>query len=188
MTVIRIMGIDPGLAHMGVAGLLFDPDQGYALDFVSLIVTKKSTKKKGLRAKADDVRRLEKVVAQFGALVVEWLPDVFSFEAVPSIRNAMVARKSALSWGACFALARQRQGALILEYDPQPLKEVATGDKNASKEKMIQVLSERFPVLAASTTPKSKKEHEADAVAAALKAAQDPAVIALAQALKRVTQ
>ena len=186
--VIRIMGIDPGLANLGVCGLLFDPEQGFALDFVSLIETKKGTRKKGLRAKADDVRRLEKVVSQFGVLVREWLPDVYSFESIPTPRNASAGRKSALSWGACYAIARQNKGSLVLEYDPMDLKDEATGDPNASKSKMIEHMAARFPVLAQTSVVKSKQEHLADAVAAALKAARDPAVVALAQALERVAK
>ena len=172
---------------MGVALFLFDPDEGYALERVELICTKKEDKKRGLRQKSDDVRRLEKVIAQFSGIVRQWQPHVYSFEEVPSLRNSSAVRKVALSWGACYAVAKERPGTMVLEYGPQDLKVVVTGNPSASKVDMIRVLSERFPALAESTIAPSKKEHVADAVAAALKAAQDPAVVALANAMRRVT-
>lgn len=185
---IRIVGIDPGLANLGVALFLFHPDEGYALQSVHLICTKKETKKRGLRQKSDDTRRLGEVVTQFREIVEPWEPHVYSFEEVPAIRNSANVRKVALSWGACFAIANERPGTLVLEYGPQDLKIAVTGSPTASKALMISTLSKRYPALAESTIPPSKKEHVADAVAAALKAAQDPAVVALANALKRVTQ
>jgi crossover junction endodeoxyribonuclease RuvC len=184
---LKILGIDPGLANMGVALFLLDPDQGYYLEDVVLITTKKDSKKRGLRQKADDVRRLQKVIAQFREIVLKWHPDVCSFEEAPTLRNSMAVRKVALSWGACYAVANERPGTMTLEYGPQDLKVVVTGSKSASKAEIIETLSTRFPALAESTIPQSKKEHVADAVAAALKAAQDPAVVALANAKKRVT-
>lgn len=184
---LKIIGVDPGLANMGVALFLFHPDEGYALDSVVLIETKKDSKKRGLRQKSDDVRRLQKVIAQFREIVIDWKPDVCAFEDVPTLRNSMAVRKVAMSWGACFAVANERPGTMLLEYGPQDLKVVVTGSKSSSKAEIIETLSKRFPALAESTIAPSKKEHVADAVAAALKAAQDPAVIALANAKRRVT-
>jgi len=184
---LKILGIDPGLANMGVALFLFHPDEGYALEDVVLITTKKDSKKRGLRQKSDDARRLQKVIAQFRGIVRQWEPDVCSFEDVPTLRNSTAVRKVAMSWGACYAVASERPGTLLLEYGPQDLKVVVTGSKTASKVDIIETLSKRFPALAESTIAPSKKEHVADAVAAALKAAQDPAVVALANAKKRVT-
>ncbi len=185
---LRIMGIDPGFANLGISKLLYDPSVGYDLVGLEFIGTKKRSKKLGLRQKADDARRLEIIVERFDEIVRIWPADVYSFEECPSISlNARNTRKIAMAWGACFALARRRPGTIMLEYSPGDLKEVVTGNTTASKKEMIELLEQRFPALAEHPIAKSKKEHLADAIAAALKAAQDQAVLVLANAMKRVT-
>jgi Holliday junction resolvasome RuvABC endonuclease subunit len=182
------MGIDPGFANLGISKLLYDPSIGYDLVGLEFIGTKKRSKKLGLREKADNVRRLEIIVERFDEIVRLWPADVYSFEACPTISaNSTNTRKVALAWGACFALARRKPGTIVLEYDPMALKEVVTGNPRASKQEMIDVLSQRFPALPEFKIAESKKEHLADAIAAALKAAQDQAVLVLANAVNRVT-
>jgi Holliday junction resolvasome RuvABC endonuclease subunit len=183
---IRMVGVDPGLATLGVSKLLFDPSRGILLRSVHLVTTKKETKKRRLRQKCDDTRRLGIIVKSFSELVLEWNPHVFAFEDVPTPRSSSVVRKCALAWGALYAVATTVPGALILEYDPKDVKLASVDDKQASKAKIIQMLSERYPVLAEAKVAASKKEHVADAVAVAETATQDPAVLALALALKRV--
>lgn len=185
---LRIMGIDPGFANLGVSKLLFDPSVGYDLVGLEFIETKKRSKKLGLREKADNARRLEIIVRQFDEIVRLWPADVYAFEACPTVStNSSTTRKVALAWGACFALAVRKPGTIILEYDPSALKEVVTGNPQASKKDMITTLEQRFPLLAEYPIAASKKEHLADGIAAALKAAQDQAVLVLANAIKRVT-
>ena len=181
------MGIDPGFSNIGISKLLFDPSLGYNLDGLEFIETKKKDKKLGLREKADDTRRLEVIVNRFDEIVRLWPADVYAFEEVPSVRSSKVVRKVALGWGACFALAVRRQGVVVLEYGPQDLKDAVTGNPQCSKEDMKEALIQRFPQVAEFEIAESKREHIADATAAALKAAQDPAVLVLAKALKRVT-
>jgi Holliday junction resolvasome RuvABC endonuclease subunit len=183
---LRIMGIDPGFANLGVSKLLLDPSVGYNLVGLDFIGTQKRSKKLGLREKADEARRLEIIVERFDEIVRQWPAHVYAFEECPSPRNSSVVRKVAQAWGACFALARRLPGTIVLEYGPTDLKVCVTGDPKASKQDVIDVLEQRFPLLADYEIAKGKKEHLADAIAAALKAAQDQAVLILANALKRV--
>ena len=182
------MGIDPGFANIGISKLLLDPSGGYNLDGLEFIETKKRSKKLGLREKADETRRLEIIVERFDEIVRLWPADVYSLESAPYLRGAGATRKVAFGWAACFALARRHPGTLVFEYGPVDLKRVATGNPKASKKEMIERLEQRFPALADYKIAKSKKEHLADAIAAALRAAQDPAVKLLALAVKRVTK
>lgn len=183
---LRIMGIDPGLRNLGVSKLLLDPPVGYDLVGLEFIETKKEDKKRGLRQKADDTRRLGAIVDRFDEIVRDWKPHVFSFEERPTVRNASASAKVALAYGACLAIARL-QKALVLEYGPMDLKVLVCDNKKASKQDVDDALSARFSVLANYEIAASKREHLADAVAAALKAAQDPAVLVLADAVRRVT-
>lgn len=185
---IRIMGIDPGFANIGVARLSFDAEEGYYLHGLHLITTKKNTKKKGIRSKSDDLRRLLEVVQQFEEIVVSWPADVYSFEECPSISaNVTSTRKIATGWGACCAIAARRSNVMVLEYAISDLKEVVTGNRKASKEEMIATLGKRFPQLLKMKVAKGKLEHPADGLAACLTATKDPAVLSLANALRRVS-
>jgi len=179
---IRIIGVDPGLSHIGISHSLFHPDKGLEVQNVWYIGTKKEDKKRGIRAKADDLRRVEEICKQADEIFRHHPADVFAFEECPSIhQNATTTRKCAMGWGTVFGLAC-RTGAVMLEYSPRTLKKVVTNKVSASKEEMISTLEARHPVLKAYKLAKTKREHIADAVAAAETAAADQIVIGLARA------
>ena len=184
---LRILGVDPGLANMGLALMLYQPGIGVELEELKLIETKKEDKKRKLRAKADDLRRLEIIRIEFSLIVRTWAPDVVAFEEVPNIPNSTLVRKIALAWGTCWALATDRAGVVSFEYPITDLKVAVTGKRTASKQEMVETLSQRYVGLQDAEIAASKKEHVADAMAAALLAAQDPVVIRLAQALDKVS-
>jgi len=185
---LKVIGVDPGFTYLGVCCATFwlgkpRPD----IEELTLIETHKSNKKKGVRAKTDDLRRLGEIVEKFDEIVRHWPADVFSFEEIPSIRqNATTTRKIGMAWGACYAVARRRSGVLVFEYGPKELKLEVTGSAMASKEQMITVLESRYPALVESEVPDSKKEHVADAIAAVEIAVRDQAVLALANAFQKV--
>lgn len=183
---IRILGLDPGMSHIGISLGLFRKGEGLEIQNVWYIGTQKDKKKKDLRAKADDTRRLQEIVDAVGEIMRHNSFDVVAFEECPSIsQNATTTRKVATAWGAVFALAMRFEGRLFYEYSPRTLKYVVTGNKSASKEAMIETLENRHPVLANYELAKSKREHIADACAAAEVACGEPAVIALANAYGR---
>lgn len=185
---VRILGVDPGFGKLGVAKLLFSPGRGTWLEGLHLISTKASSKKRNMRVKADDLRRLIEIEQQFSEIVRHWPCDVVSFEESPSIKpNPRSTRIVALAWGACHAIATQKEGVLSFEYDPKILKKAITGENSASKAQMIAELSKRYSKLKDSKIPKTHKEHVADAIAACVVATQDPAVINLGQALRRMS-
>jgi len=184
---VRILGMDPGFENIGLAFGLFTPGRGIDLLEVKLVTTKKCSAKKGMRAKADDTRRLEEIVAQVDETVRHWDPDVGAFEECPSLRNSAVTRKIAMAWGAACALVTRKKGVLILEYGPKHLKKVVTGKEDASKQEMSEALIPRFNLLSETPVVQSKQEHLTDAVAAIVAASQDQAVIQLANVLRKVS-
>jgi Holliday junction resolvasome RuvABC endonuclease subunit len=164
---------------------LFHPDKGLEVQSVWYIQTKKEDKKRGIRAKSDDLRRVEEICLEVDEIFRHHPADVFSFEECPSIhQNATTTRKCAMGWGTVFGLAC-RTGAVMLEYSPTTLKKVVTNQKTASKALMIETLEARHPVLKAYKLAATKREHIADAVAAAETAAADQIVIGLARAYGR---
>jgi len=77
---IRIMGVDSGLEHIGISLGIFHPDRGLKIQYVWYIHTKKSDKKLGIRAKADDLRRVSEIVEQVDEIFRHNPADVYSFE------------------------------------------------------------------------------------------------------------
>ena len=179
---IRMIGVDPGLRHIGISFGVFHPDSGLEVRKVWYFGTKKGDKKLGIRAKADDLRCLNEIVTAVDEIFRHHPADVYSFEECPSIRqNATSTRKVALAWGAIYALACRRD-SVVLEYGPKTLKKAVVGKASASKTEMIQALEERHPALKNYKLAKTKREHIADACAALEVATSDPAVVGLAKA------
>ena len=82
---LKIMGVDPGFAHIGVSCAEFTLGRPINIVSVHHIQTKKGPKKLGVRAKTDDLRRLGEIVEQFNAITLNWPADIFAFEECPSI-------------------------------------------------------------------------------------------------------
>jgi Holliday junction resolvasome RuvABC endonuclease subunit len=181
-----IAGIDPGFSNLGLAAFEFCLSKGLSPLELVYVGTKKSTKKRGIREKSDEMRRLGEIRDAFIEFTNRWRPDVYAFEECPNVRNASSSRKIGTAWGGCYCLATQEPGVIALEYSPTHLKTVVTGDKKASKELMQKTLLKRFPDLPLPDVAKTKIEHPIDAVAACVAASEDPSVVALAQAMRRI--
>lgn len=184
---LRILGIDPGMRNIGVALMLYSPGVAAELLDLRLITTKDEKKKRGLRQKADDLRCLEHIRDEMRVISRTWGYDVVAFEECPSGGLGKIAiRKVALSWGTCWSLLTAKPGILSFDYMPVDLKRCVTGSPRASKVEMVTALEQRYPGLQDLDVLQSKKEHPADAMAAALLAMQDPGVIRLAQSLDKL--
>lgn len=184
---IRVLGVDPGFRNIGLATMLYNPGVGVELLDLKLVLTKKADKKRGLRAKSDDLRCLE-IIRQETESFLRLNPcDVVAFEECPCLRSARVSQQIAMAWATVWTLATSRTGVVSFEYPIAELKKCVTGSTQASKEDMVEALSQRYPALRDFDTGEGKKEHVADAMAAALLCTQDPVVKALAASLDKVT-
>lgn len=184
---LRILGVDPGFRNIGLALMLYSPGRGVELLDMKLILTQKADKKRGLRAKADDLRCLESIREQADAFLRLNPCDVVAFEECPCLRSARVSQQVAMGWTCVWTLATQRSGVVSFEYPIVDLKKCVTGSTQASKEDMVEALSQRYPALKDFDVGDGKLEHVADAMAAALLCSQDPVVKNLAASLDRVT-
>lgn len=186
MSSLRVLGVDPGFANIGVCLMLFTPAHEPELLELSLIETKKDSRKKNIREKSDDMRRLGEIRDEFHSISKHWDYDVVAFEEMPgAVLSKGVIRKIASAWGACWALLTRKRGVLSFEYSFADIKRVVTGRKQATKAEIIGALGQRFPELLELEIPDKKREHPADAIAVALLAMQDPAVINLSASLAR---
>lgn len=184
---IRILGVDPGFRNIGLALMLYNPGVGVELLSLKLIETKKDDGKRGLRAKSDDLRCLEIIREEADAFIRCNPFEVVAFEEVPCLRSARASQKVAMGWSVVWTLATSRAGVVSFEYPIKELKKCVTGSTQASKEDMVEALSQRYPALKDFDADLKKTEHVADAMAAALLCTQDSVVKALAASLDRVT-
>lgn len=177
---VRVLGVDPGFAHIGLMGVEHLSIGASAL-FARAVVTKPGAKKRGLRQPDDDTRRLEIIRAEFGAAMDETSPAVVAMERVPRIpRNPKATRQCALAWSVMWTIARER-GIPVLVCEVEDIKYEVCKNRGASKDDMVKALKRRF--ITFDQWPDSKNvEHVADAGGAALLARSDPVVEVLLQA------
>jgi Holliday junction resolvasome RuvABC endonuclease subunit len=170
---VRVLGLDPGFANIGLFGLTLYPIGEHA-NFVKVITTKKESKKRRLRQYDDETRRLEQIEREFDAVLTDFNPDIVSAEQFATLRNAGTTRQIALAYGAMHALAKRRN-IHFLAFGPQEIKLEIAGKRSATKTAIFDALKKKFPAFDAWPTTK-KLEHVSDAGGAALLARYDPLV------------
>jgi Holliday junction resolvasome RuvABC endonuclease subunit len=163
----RILGIDPGFASLGLAVL-----QGERLLACEVLATEKAKAKRAdLRVSVDDSRRLGEICEAVTAVLERHHVDAVAIEVFTMVPGKMAggASKTAMAYGALYALARAR-GCLWLPLVPDDLKRGLCGRRSASKaEVQTAVCDLTFGARAAlDAMPKTKREHAADAIAAAI--------------------
>ena len=181
-----LLGIDPGLAHLGYA-LVEVKSEGFevvrTLDGVVMdcIETSKSHKKLAVKASDDNTKR-----ARF---MFDHLHQIFKeadqiraicVEAMSYPRNSSASHKMGVSWGLVVALSCL-YGVPIVQASPQEIKDVVCGNKQASKDDVQRALSQQFQVPL-DTWTKGRREHPFDALGAVL-ACQDSEVIRMVRNL-----
>lgn len=144
----RILGLDPGFAHLGLALLVhtirFDWTARTQLEDVMHIHTKKLAGN-GVSQKQDDRRRLGEITTTVLEQINDFQPHIIAFEDYPFVRNARSSVQIALAWGGCFTLARHVQNAAVLVYDPDEVKVAACGNPTAEKIEVIRAIDAKFP-------------------------------------------
>lgn len=162
-----IMGIDPGFASLGLAVLA--ETQLLACEVIE--TKKEHAPRAELRVSVDDSRRLGEFCARVGDAMDEHKVRAVAIEVFTVVPGKMAggAIKTAMVYGALYGLARAR-ACLWLPLVPGDLKRGLCGLKSASKSQIQHAVTERVPeagqVLAG--IPKTKREHAADALAAAI--------------------
>jgi Holliday junction resolvasome RuvABC endonuclease subunit len=166
---LRIVGIDPGLASLGLAVLEWDGAQWrLSQDGLRVVGTRKSPRKQRIRATDDNVRRAREI----GVLLEQHcgVPGVAAVcaEALSFPRSASVAAKVALVWGVLAEMTRAR-GLALLQSTPQEVKRAGCGCVSASKEDVQAAMCARFPEAGPPLRALgARAEHAADALAAAV--------------------
>lgn len=146
-----ILGIDPGTVLMGY-GLV--RSSGNSIELIEL---------GSLRpGKTDDpYKKLQRVYNTVSGLVIKYRPDVFAIEAPFFGKNVQSMLKLGRAQGVAIAAA-MRHGLDVTEYSPKKVKQSVTGNGNATKEQVLQMLRH---LLATDLQPKHLDASDALAVA-----------------------
>ena len=125
----RVIGIDPGLQNTGLAVL---NKAGNSVQFIDFRL---------VRSKANDTfaERLKSIYNQITEFLQHHAPDVVALEEVYYAKNAQVALKMGHARGAAI-LAVANQNIAVAEYAPREIKLAVTGNGNASKHQVQQMI------------------------------------------------
>lgn len=193
MSKIRICGVDPGFANIGLATLdLFDIG-GSTLLATKLIRTKPATGK--VKQIDDELRRLHEIEDEFIRFIDEWQPHVVSAEEPGKClmrrplagkivwqTNPSLLRTSCLMWGAVSGICRARS-IYIVKYGSQEIKKAVCGNNKASKTEMEKKIKSLYGEYTGWTTTKAV-EHEADAAGAGVTAFKEPFVLSMLRTMQ----
>ena len=144
---IRILGIDPGLATIGVA-LLEDGE----LLHCGVIETGKDT---------EHSERLLEIAGKLHEYIREWDPDETAVEQLFFSKNAKTAMKVSEARGVILMTVRE-SGSPVSEYTPVQVKQAVAGTGSADKEQVQKMVKILFRLKEA-----PKPDDAADAVAIA---------------------
>lgn len=124
-----ILGIDPGTNVMGF-GLILVKGSKYTLLQFGVIHLKKYS---------DHALKLKKIFEKISQILEEFSPDAVALEAPFFGQNVQSMLKLGRAQGVAMAAALAREIA-ITEYSPKKVKQSVTGNGNASKEQVAEML------------------------------------------------
>lgn len=164
---VRILGIDPGFASIGVVIVEVSSAIKPALLYGDVWHTSKSAKKQQVLAAHDNVRRTRLVARQFLSLIDQFQVKLIAAEYMSFPRNASNAAKMALCWGAIGTICEVRDPMPLLQASPQNVKKSLCGSADASKEDVWKAACMHYPNLEAMLEAQAKadREHLGDAAA-----------------------
>lgn len=128
-----ILGIDPGTTVMGY-GIIHTT--GKQAEVVTLGVLK-------LDKYADYALKLKKIFERTVGLIDEYHPDELAIEAPFFGKNVQSMLKLGRAQGVAIAAAMSRELAVV-EYAPKKIKLAVTGNGNASKEQVAEMLQKQL--------------------------------------------
>ena len=186
---IPVVGFDPSLRNWGLAEGMFDLESGELTSVHLSIAETESDDTKQVRTNSKDL-----VAAEFLATAV--FPAAKKakvvFVEVPVGSQSAAAMKS---YGVCVGIlgALRSQGVQLIEVTATEVKLIMTGNKNATKQQMIDAAVEwypnaNFPRERGKATGKiiAKAEHVADAIAAIHAGVQTPAFLSIMRIIKSI--
>jgi Holliday junction resolvasome RuvABC endonuclease subunit len=194
MSKIRIGGCDPGFTNVAFSAMDLYPVGASTLLATRLVVTAKG--KGTIRVIDDELRRIREIEDAFIEFIDEWHPEIWAMEEpgkalVPKRKpgpgpkfsvNPKTLRTQCLMWGAIEGVCRSR-GIYVVQYTSQEIKKVICSSNKASKADMEQEIRGRYGDYTGWATSK-KREHEFDAVGAAVTSFKEPFVMALLRKLE----
>jgi Holliday junction resolvasome RuvABC endonuclease subunit len=186
---VTIAGMDPGLAHFGVAILELDKRRKFKPAIVTFLVheTRKEKHGHGISASEDLVMRGDSL-----ALFLQHIqPDAFCVEAMSFPRSSSNAAKLALAWGVLVMHARQRRTPILCA-SPQRVRDAVVGKRIVAGKRMPVTKGEVESAVLRRTgmlvhganaslmaIAAANREHAWDAAAAALALLDSPVIESL---------
>jgi crossover junction endodeoxyribonuclease RuvC len=129
-----ILGIDPGTLLMGYSIIIV---QGQQLQVLEMDVLKLSPRK-------DNYERLQIIHQKVTELIISHRPTSFAIEAPFFGKNVQSMLKLGRAQGVAIAAAIHA-GLEVFEYSPKKVKQSITGNGNADKEQVWQMLQRIIP-------------------------------------------
>lgn len=161
---IRVVGFDPGLAHLGIAEADLYADGMLVPMALDLVTTTKSAKKFKVLAGDDDFRRSIEVAKRVSGPFSR--AKAITTEGASWPRNNRSCQLIGRSWGILATFVVQHD-LPVASASPQAIKKVLCGRMQASKEEVQTELDRRFPGLRdllPSGITKDEIEHPYDAL------------------------
>lgn len=185
---VNVLGIDPGLANMGLVVVTLFPDNtqrvlrdDQEVPYIYHVHTEKMDKKRGVRASDDSVRRGRLVVRDLFAWFTRDLHiKVICAEAMSYPRNSTASNMLGISWGIIITAASLHD-LPIVQASPQDIKKAVCGRKDASKVDVQVELAAKYGIPV-DMFNKTTREHPFDALGA-VEACLDSEVIRMARAM-----
>lgn len=150
--VVRVLGIDPGLANTGF-GIVDFSNGRYRMASYGCFTTKSGQNLQ---------ERLLSIYSRLQAVIDEFKPDVSAMEELFFVKNITSGISVAEAKGVVTLLLAQNAIPLS-EYKPNQIKKSVTGTANADKN-----LVERYVQLLLNLKEKPEPDHAADALACAI--------------------
>lgn len=146
-----ILGIDPGTNIMGYGLILIEGKQFHVMQYGVIHLKKYETHE----------IKLKKIFERVTGIISEFHPDIVALEAPFYGQNVQSMLKLGRAQGVAMAAALARN-VPITEYSPKKVKQSVTGNGNASKEQVAEMLKN---LLHLTETPKLLDATDALAVA-----------------------
>lgn len=131
----KILGVDPGTNVMGYAILNTQLNKS-EVEVISVIQMKKLT---------DHYAKLKFIYEKMNALIEQYHPDILAIEAPFYGKNVQSMLKLGRAQGIVIA-ASLHAGMEVHEYSPRKIKQSITGNGNAAKEQVSDMLCRMYPI------------------------------------------
>ncbi|MEX2536214.1 MAG: crossover junction endodeoxyribonuclease RuvC [Trueperaceae bacterium] len=154
---ITVVGLDPGLANLGLGAVR---EEGRSSHFLAarLVVTHSRS------SRADRLSHIYQEVSEF---LLEHRPDALAIEGQFFHRQKETAFKVGQAVGVVL-LAAERAGVTVHEYGPMAVKQALVGTGRASKEQVAYMVRGLLTLPGDSAAQNVASHHVADALALAL--------------------